>query len=64
MKDVSLYIKILDYLCLVLLNRFFVIGIVIGYVVKALYGGVIISLLTGLTVGVLLHEIFKLIFWG
>jgi hypothetical protein len=64
MNDVSLYIKILDYLYLVLLNRFFVLGVVIGYIVKALYGGVIISLLTGLTVGVLLHEILKLIFWG
>lgn len=64
MKDVSLYIKLLDYLYLVLFNRFFAFGILIGYVVKSIYGGTVISLLTGVSAGVLLHELLKLIFWG
>lgn len=60
----SMFSKISDYLYLVLLNKFFLIGLILGYFVKAVYGGIFISLVTGAAAGILIHEIIKLLAWG
>lgn len=39
-----------------------IIGIITGFLAKNYYGGSIISLVTGLVVGLIVHEVYKY-FW-
>lgn len=55
----SLYTKIFNYLLLVCGNKYFMIGIICGYISKSLLGGAAISIVTGLAIGMIIHESFK-----
>jgi hypothetical protein len=51
--------KMTEYLALVMLNWWFPLGVVIGFGSKALWGGQIVSLSTGVCVGVLLYMLIQ-----
>lgn len=59
--NMSVLVKIIDYLYLVLFNRYFLLGIILGYILKSYFGGKFISILTGMVFGCILSELFKLL---
>ena len=50
--------RIIDYLFLVV-NSYLIMGVVAGYALKVQFGGRMISVTTGLVIGLLLHEAVK-----
>ena len=50
---------ILKYLMMVVVNYWFLAGVVGGYVLKTATGGFSISLVTGLVVGLAINELVK-----
>lgn len=61
MKIASMCLAIADYLSLVCVNLYFVLGIVGGYLANAIIGGRIVSIATGVVVGIFVHELVKYI---
>lgn len=57
--NVSVYMKLLDYLYLVLFNWSFVEGVVAAYVARAYLGGSSVSLVSGMVIGLCVYEVIK-----
>lgn len=52
----------ISYLFMVVLNWYFLSGIILGGITRVYFGGPVISFITGVTVSIIIIEIFK--YWN